>query len=145
MSQQTVEIVRNLYEAINRLGAASLLELPDAARRDFFRRSFDPELEIRQIPGLVDTAGTFRGYDGYLQATRELVEVLNGIRFELGKEYARGDSVVFDVLALATGRASGVPVEIRIAHLWELKEGLVRRWIVYPTLDEALEAAGLSE
>jgi len=27
----------------------------------------------------------------------------------------------------------------------ELKEGLVRRWIVYPTLDEALEAAGLSE
>jgi hypothetical protein len=56
----------------------------------------------------------------------------------------QGDIVVCDVLAIASGSTSGITVERRIAHLWKLREGRVRRWFVYTTLREALEAAGLS-
>jgi ketosteroid isomerase-like protein len=147
MSLENVEIVRNLYAGLNRAGAARLLALPDAIRRETFEQLFDPELEIRQSAELVfDTAGTFRGYEGFVEAARELVEALGDIQFEVGKGFESGDKVVFEVRARASGRGSGVPVETRlIAHLWELTGGLVRRWIVYPTLEDALEAASLSE
>jgi len=145
MSRENVEIVRTLYEGINRIGVAGISALPDVAQRNFFEQSFDPELEIRQSAELVfDTAGTFHGYEGFVEAARELVEALADLRFEVGEAFESGNKVVFEVRALATGRGSGVPIEIpRLAHLWELNERLVRRWIVYPTLGEALEAAEL--
>ena len=148
MSVENVEIVRRLYEGINQGGIASLYGLPDAARRELYEQIFDPEVELVQSAELVfDTAGTFRGYEGFVEGTRELVEGLGNIRFDLvGEPFEAGNQVVFEVRALATGRESGIPVQTPlIAHLWELKDGLVRRWVVYPTLEEALEAAGLSE
>ena len=146
MSQENVEVVRALYDALNPTGAGGFLAMPDPDRREIFERIYDPEFELRQSPDAVfDTAGTFRGYEGYLEALRELAEALGDIHFEVGEAFDAGDKVVFDVVARATGMGSGVPVEMRIAHLWELKEGLVLRWIVYPRLSEALEAAGLRE
>jgi ketosteroid isomerase-like protein len=147
MSQENVEIVRAVYAGINEAGATRLLASPDATRRQMYEQFFDPELEVRQSAELVfDTAGTFHGYEGFLEATRELVDALGDIQFEVREGFEAGDTVVFEVRARAAGRGSGVPVATRlIAHLWELKEGRVRRWIVYPTLSDALEAAGLSE
>ncbi len=147
MSEENAEIVRRLYEGINLGGVVGMYELPDAARRELFDQFFHPDVELGQSPEIVfDTAGTFRGYEGFIEGTRELVEGLGDIRFDVGEAFAGGDKVVFEVRASATGRESGIPVQTRlIAHLWELNDGLVRRWIVYPTLAEALEAAGLSE
>ncbi len=146
MSQENVEIVRNVYDALNRTSVGAFLAMPDSSRRAIFERIYDPGLELRQSPEAVfDTVGTFRGYEGYLEAGRELVEALGDIQFDIGKAFEAGDNVVFDVVARATGMGSGIPVERRIAHLWELKEGLVLRWIVYQTLEQALEAAGLRE
>ena len=146
MSQENVEIVRALYDVLNPTGAGGFLAMPDSRRREIFERIYDPELELRQSREAVfDTAGTFRGYEGYLEALRELVEALGDIHFEVGEAFDAADKVVFDVVARATGMGSGIPVEMRVAHLWELKEGRVLRWIVYPRLSEALEAAGLRE
>ena len=147
MSVENVETVRNIYEGIRQMGGATaLFALPDATRKNLYDQLFDPELEIRQSAELVlDTVGTFYGYEGFIDCTRELVEGLGDIQFDPGQAYESGDTVVFEVRALATGKESGVPVQGRLAHLWELKNGRVRRWVVYPTLAEALEAAGLSE
>jgi ketosteroid isomerase-like protein len=146
MSQKNVEIVRVLYGALNRTGVGAFLAMPDPFRREIFERAYHPELELRQSPEAVfDTAGTFSGYDGYLAAARELAEALGDIHYEVGEAFEAGDKVVFDVVARATGMGSGVPVEMRVAHLWELRDGLVLRWMVYPRLSEALDAAGLSE
>jgi hypothetical protein len=46
--------------------------------------------------------------------------------------------------AVGTGRRSGVRTDMRFAHLWRLKDRRAVRWSIYPTLDEALEAAGIS-
>ena len=147
MSKENVEIVRRLYETINQVGVAAIYALPDATRREMHAQFFDPELEVRQSSEIVfDTAGTFHGYEGFIEAARELVEGIGDLRFDVGEAFDAGNQVVFKVRGVATGNASGVPVESRlIAHLWELKDGLIRRWIVYPTVAEALAAAGLQK
>jgi ketosteroid isomerase-like protein len=45
----------------------------------------------------------------------------------------------------ATGRASGVPIELVQGIVWELADGRVVRMRNYMTPAEALEAAGLRE
>jgi hypothetical protein len=46
--------------------------------------------------------------------------------------------------AVGTGRRSGVRTDMRFAHLWKLNVRRAVRCSAYPTLDEALEAAGIS-
>jgi len=45
----------------------------------------------------------------------------------------------------ATGAGSGVPVELRNAHEFTIRDGVLVRFKVYGDRDEALEAAGLLE
>jgi len=45
----------------------------------------------------------------------------------------------------ATGKASGIPVELNLGMVYELKDGCVIRMTNYLTHAEALEAVGLSE
>jgi hypothetical protein len=45
----------------------------------------------------------------------------------------------------ATGKGSGVPVDLRNAHEFTIRDGMLVRFKVYRDRDEALEAAGLTE
>jgi len=45
----------------------------------------------------------------------------------------------------ATGTGSGVPVELRNAHEFTIRDGVLVRFKVYGDRDEALETAGLLE
>ena len=45
----------------------------------------------------------------------------------------------------ATGRESGIEVEISVAHELTIRDGLLVRFKVYGDRDQALEAAGLRE
>ena len=42
-------------------------------------------------------------------------------------------------------KATGVPVEMRFAQVWTLRDGQGIRMQLYASIDEALEAVGLSE
>jgi ketosteroid isomerase-like protein len=53
--------------------------------------------------------------------------------------------VLVFVRVSATGRESGTPVEIRPAHEFTIRDGLLVRFKVYADRGEALEAAGLRE
>jgi hypothetical protein len=55
------------------------------------------------------------------------------------------ERVVVFVRASAKGEGSGVPVEIRDAHEFTIRDGVFVRWKLYADRAEALEAAGLSE
>jgi ketosteroid isomerase-like protein len=148
MSRENVEIVRRVYETLNR--AESRTRRGDLLSSEQIAATmgelFDPDVELEQMAAILGTAGTFRGYDGLLRARAELAEGLADIEFRpVGPFDEVGDCVVVAVRALSTGRASGVRSEAQLAHLWELKDGRVVRWVVYPTHGEALEAVGLRE
>ena len=145
MSRENVETVRRIYEAWNRLAAQPPDEAFGSDAFDFVDEFFSPDVELRQLGDIPGTGGTFRGHAGLLEAGRELLEGLDDIRFIPRRCSDAGDRVGFHVTASAKGRASGAPVERQLGHLWELREGQVVRWVVYPTPDEAFEALGLRE
>ena len=117
----------------------------DALSDEVLATMFDSAVELQQLGGLAGTTGTFRGYEGLREAVREVHEVLDGNRYELFEHAASGDRVAFAVKASGVGRASGVPAEMRVGHLFELRAGRIIRWVLYANADEALEAVGLSE
>jgi ketosteroid isomerase-like protein len=136
MSQENVEIVRRgyeLYEAGDLEGVAGLFsddaELPDAGGL-----------------GVAGTAAGVRyGPEGFLRATEEVLEAFEEYRVEVEELIDAGEAVVAPVRISGRGRASGARLEMRLAHLWVLRNGKVIRGEVHRTAEEAREAAGLSE
>ncbi|MBA2763585.1 MAG: nuclear transport factor 2 family protein [Thermoleophilaceae bacterium] len=105
---------------------------------------FDPEVELRQRSGLVGT-GTYRGHDGLVQAARDLADAFGVVEFAVARYFDKANLVVTDVHVRASGRTTALETEIRIGHVFELRDGRVARWTVYPNFPDALEAVGLSE
>src|SRR3954453_6591369 len=68
------------------------------------------------------------------------------IRFEPERFFDVDDErVLVFVRVTATGRESGVPVEIQVAHECTIRDGRLVRFKVHPDRTEALAAVGLSE
>ncbi len=146
MSHENVEVVRRVYEAWNRYWNTVLLERassPEAVA--LIGELFDPAVEVQQLADIPGTGGTYRGYAGLAAAQAELVAELDDIQFALGEHFEAGEQVVFAVTATGKGRRSQVPAEMQLGHLWELRGGRVLRWVIYPSADAALEAAGRKE
>jgi len=136
MSRKNVEIVRRGYE----LYAGGDLEGVAALFSD------DAELADAGGLGVAGTAtGTRYGPEGFLRATDETLEAFEDYRVEPEEFIDVGNAVVAQVRISGRGRASGANLEIRLAHLWVLHDGMAIRGEVYRTTEEALEAAGLSE
>jgi ketosteroid isomerase-like protein len=136
MSQENVEIVRRGYElfaAGDLEGVAALfsagVELPDAGGL-----------------GITDTfPGTRRGPEGFLRGAEEAQEAFEDFRVEPEDFIDAGETVVVPVRISGRGRASGAKQEMRLTHLWALRNGKVISSEIYRTVEEALEAAGLRE
>jgi ketosteroid isomerase-like protein len=59
--------------------------------------------------------------------------------------FERGDHIVVFVLMRFRPRGSNAAPEIRIAHLWTMRDGKAARCELFPQREKALEAVGLSE
>jgi len=94
---------------------------------------------------LVGTKGTFHGYEGLAQVTREVFEVFSDCRFVPQRLVDSGDQVVAVVEVRALGRDSGVETRETVAHVWTLRAGRIVVWQVYWDPEQALEAVGLRE
>ncbi len=137
MSEENVEIVARLYDEVLSRGRKGLT--PESLE------FFDPEIELRQSKSVVGTKGTFHGYDGLRQATRETFEAFSDCRFARKRLMDIGDQVVAITEVVAQGKESGVDVRETIAHVWTLRAGRIVIWKVYWNPAEALEAVGISE
>jgi ketosteroid isomerase-like protein len=132
MSEENVEMVREAWDAWTK-GDPGALSL------------FDPEV-VYEDDMLPDHAGeTYHGSEGLLRAWARWAEPWE--TFETDLEWARdaGDEVVSCHRARARGKGSGVDMEGRYAYVWRFKGGKVIHLKSYGDVDEALEAAGLSE
>ena len=128
MSQEKVEVVRAIYDAFNRGDTDAILELVDPA----------VSVEDRAV---IDGA-TYEGRDGALRFLAFQAEAFNAHSVELEELVDTTDEIVAVIRLRGEGPRSGVPLEGRFSHVWEVAGGTVRRLRVYVTKQEALEAAG---
>jgi ketosteroid isomerase-like protein len=137
MSQENVEVVRSVFDAVARRDSARIFEL------------YDPAVEVHAAPGsLGDQIGgnSWIGHEGMRGFDRDLREAFEDIETTCEELIEAGDRVVSVSWYRGRGRGSGVEVDgPRQFGVWTIRGGRVTSVFWYATRAEALEAVGLSE
>jgi ketosteroid isomerase-like protein len=133
MSQENVEIVRQVYESFNRRDWDSTADL------------FDPNVEQHGTVGGIEEGHVARGFRQVRQIwEKEDDEVWDEHRIEPVRLIEAGDRVV--VLQREYQRSKGgVELVVDTASILDLRGGRIVRMQGYMNPAEALEAVGLSE
>jgi ketosteroid isomerase-like protein len=105
------------------------------------RARMDPEVEIYGHPEIVN-AGTYHGFEGFKRWTREWEEAWDEISYEPREMIEVGESLlVVPIQIVGRGAGSGVEIDSVFGWLYEWHDGRSTRFHVYPTVEDALEAA----
>jgi hypothetical protein len=134
MASENVEGLRAGYEALTQTGKwpAELMPLDD-------------DFELHQDP-VLDDARVFRGSDAPAALLALTAESFSepAVHAERLVEAPAGEVVVF-VRITGRGRASGIAIDRRQAHVWRFEERRARVMTVHGSPEEALRALGLDE
>ena len=139
MSEENVEIVRRVFEEFQ---AGMERGDPGAA---FDTEALAADAEWMPAPGFPGSA-VHRGREGFVEFMRTWTEDFENWSVRLERLIDAGnDRVVALFHQSATGKGSGVPVELHLALVFELEGDRVVRMRNYVDPAQALEAAGLEE
>ena len=134
MSQENVEVVRRVYDAW--------------ANGNFWdaTEQFDPDLMLvpRNTAG-PDAERYYIGLAGLERFIRHWLNPWTDLAATAEELTESDNSVVVSVRLRATGKASGVPVELNATHVWTFRGHVVIRLDLFDDRADALEAAGLRE
>ena len=128
MSQENVEIVREVWDAYSR------------GDYDRIAGFHDPHIVVVTLE-----EGDLYGNDAVLANYESWNEAWEGAETTPEEVIGHGDRVFVAARFHARGRASGVEVETRLYDVYTVRDGTVLRIDEYATREEALEAAGLRE
>jgi ketosteroid isomerase-like protein len=130
MSQENVEVVRRVYDALS--------------GRDFntFRALHDPDVELTPLR---PEGATYRGHDGVRRYWDELFDVFPDFNVEIDDIREIGDLMLITARIRGHGMGSNVPIEQPIWQVGELRAGRIIWWRSFACKSEALEAAGQRE
>jgi ketosteroid isomerase-like protein len=131
MSQENVEIVRRVYDALNRGDL-------DAAFHDAHR---DIEITFKRGP----LAGTHRGREAPEAAFRDVRAAFDDWHIEPSELLPSQDQVVAVVKNRVRPKGTEAVIETRNGHVWTIRGGKIRSLEGFPSADDALEAVGLRE
>ena len=134
MSQENVEIVREIYEAVARRDAASA----------FAVYADDIVWEVSARRALVMNR-VYHGHDGVRKFWRDALSAFGEVDLDVEELIDAGGQVVAVIREREIGRASRVPVEASHTAIWTLDDGMVIRMQVFDDRAEALKAVGLEE
>ena len=135
MSQRNVEVVVGTFEAVN-------------------SRDFGAAVDAFAEDVTLVLHGEYRHLGGEGVSGKENVgawfadwfsQFESDYRFEVEESRDLGDRVLVVATHHGRGRASGVPATTRVAYVFTVLDGKIVRDDIYPSREEALEAAGLSE
>ena len=130
MSQENVEIVRRLLDAVDRDDYPAVLACIDA--------------EVEWVPLRAATEGSYRGHDGFESwwaDTNDTFETFEP-HFELRD---LGDRVLAWGTIRMKGKGSGVEMEVPVGGIFDFREGRITRWEDFGSKEKALAAVGLPE
>jgi hypothetical protein len=125
MGEPYVDELRRGYEALNHGDLSVVLEL------------LDEDIEWHE-PAPSPDAGSHRGRDSFERFFRGWSESFDDFRVEPEEVVERNGKLIAVVRQSGRGRASGVEVEARLAHVWTVQDGRAIRWEAVPDADEAL-------
>src|SRR3984893_19327553 len=133
MSQENIEVVRQIFEAFN----SEDIELSLALTHTDF------ELEVP--PALSAEPDIYRGHDGMRRYWESFQYAMDEIRLQPERLCDAGEAVVVAMRLTAKGRRTAIAVEQRTVGAGTIWYGKGMRIHAYVSLSEALEAAGLAE
>ena len=125
MAEANVEALQRGYEALNRGDLSVVLEL------------LDPDIEWHQ-PERSPDAGTHTGRDSFERFLSSWIDSFDGFQVEPEQVVERDDKLIAVVRQSGRGRASGILVDARLAHVWTVQDGRAIRWETVGDPDDAL-------
>ena len=125
-----MEIVKRGFDAFNRDGVEALLEF------------VHPEFETTTPPELASEPDTYRGHDGVRRYFDSFYEAMEDIRWDPREFHEAGERVVVEFTLRARGKTTGLEFGQDAVMVWSLRDGRAIGLELYPTLEEALKAAG---
>ncbi len=134
MSRENVGVVRRMYEAFNRL----------AENGDFVAyvgEHFDPDCEY----GPVEEAEPVRGRTEMVDWHERWFEAWDEFWADVDEVIEAGDRVLTVLTVHGRGGVSGMQIDQRFFHVFDIRHDKILRMEEFVDRDEALEAAGLSE
>jgi ketosteroid isomerase-like protein len=133
MSQENVDVVRQMLDAFNRGDVSAVTA------------AFDEDCELHEPPETPDTpASGFHGHEGVRQWMTNLRDVAE-IQFEARVIRASGDLILSEWIAHGSGHSSGVPIRWTSYVLLQMRAAKILRGQAFLGRDQAMKAAGLSE
>ena len=122
-----VDLLRQGTEALNRGDSGFIFE--HAAE----------DVEVHTSAGLIN-AGTYHGREGLERWLGGWLEAWSDFEIDIRRvEELHGRFLVVEVRQRATGAGSGIPVEMELVQLVDVRDGEIARIHLYTTRDEALE------
>jgi ketosteroid isomerase-like protein len=136
MSEENVQIVRRIYDAVADGDTETVLALYDPDVQWDFSRS-----PLKNVLG----SAHYQGHDGLRRWWREWGDAWTNYEDDRDQLIDAGEHVLSVVRSRGRGRASGAEVEWTQYGVWTFRAGRVVRVAWFGDRAEALEAAGLSE
>jgi len=134
MSQENVDVVRRMLQAFADGGLDAVDEF------------VDPDIDWRAAEGAVDDVGEMHGPVAVRRYVQDWIDTFDDFSVVVEELRDVGDDRVVAIQRLS-GRAklSGTETDLRYAVVSTVHDGKVVRVREYLSIDEALEAVGLSE
>jgi ketosteroid isomerase-like protein len=131
MSQENVEIVRRVYQALN--------------RRDWETVFRDAHQDFELTTQLGPDPGTRRGRERVMEFLEDYLAAFDAFIWEPEQFFEGQDRVVVFVTTRALPRGGSVDLVVRNGWWWTIRNGVILSVTSFPEPGRALEAAGLSE
>lgn len=107
-----------------------------------FGEYLHPDAVLQQAPELPD-ADTYYGKGEFLRGVRRWLEEWDEHRFEPVEVLGGPKRVFMRIRLVGRGKGSGVEIEQDVFHVWEMRDGLPWRCVVYWSEADARRSAGL--
>jgi ketosteroid isomerase-like protein len=87
--------------------------------------------------------GVVRGREALERHLQDLTETFDNFRVEVEQIFDHGDRILAFVRLRGRAHGSGIPLDVPLAHLWTVRDGVATEQHIYVDREEALEAVGL--
>jgi ketosteroid isomerase-like protein len=133
MSQENVEIARELFDAVARQNLSRLIELTD------------PEVEWQSFFALGEEGGVYRGHSGIERYVGDLNDAWEIVHPHIDDSVGVGTVMLIIGRVHYRGRESGAETESPAGWILKFRNGKVLLFRAFREPERTLEATGLSE